>query len=110
MDLRLVGAEEMVDSSGLSSWMMMMMMMVIGLVGERVLVSLAMVHWIELVVLEEVELVVLVVQVVLTMLAGLSAYAAELGHESIDWTVLAAPKRASCSQPVHAPVEFSPMI
>ena len=71
-------------------------------VGEGVLVSLAMVHLIELVVLEEVELVVLV------GLVELSAYTAGLEHESIDWSVLTAREHASFSQVVDAPVEFLP--
>ena len=79
-----------------------------ALVGERVLASHAMVRLTELVVLEEVELVVMVVQVVLTERAGRSGYAAELEHESIDWSVLAVQEHASFSQAAHAPVELLP--
>ena len=52
--------------------------------GGSVLVSLAMVHSIELVVLEEVELVVRVVLAVLVVLIEHSACVALLVHESID--------------------------
>ena len=53
-----------------------------AMVGERVLVSLAMVQWIELVVRELVEQLVQAERVVLIGLVALSAYAAELKHES----------------------------
>ena len=72
------------------------------------LVSLTVVHWIEFVVLELVEQVVQLEQVVLTGLVGLSAYAAELEHGSMHWSVAAAPRCASFSQVVNAPVEFFP--
>ena len=60
------------------------MMRMVEQVGGLVLASLAMVHWTELAVLEEVEVVVPVAQAVLTGLVERSAYAARLGLESMS--------------------------
>ena len=79
-----------------------------AMVGERVLASLAMVHWIELVARALVEQVEQAERIVLTALVVLSAYAAELEHESTRWSFLAVQGHASFSQAAHAPVELLP--
>ena len=80
MDLLLAHQAGMEDSLVLNSSMMKK----VELVGSSVLVSLAMVHSIDLVVLEEVELVVRVVLAVLAVLVEHSACVALLVRESID--------------------------
>ena len=67
-----------------------------------------MVHWIELVAQELVEQVAQAERVVLTGLVAVSAYAAELEHESVRWAVLAVQGHASFSQAAHAPAELLP--
>ena len=77
------------------------------MVGKRVLASLAMAHWIELVVQELAEQVAQAGRVVLKGLV-VSACAAELEHESMRWSAVAVQGHASFSQAAHAPVGLLP--